>query len=304
MDQRGDGYGSEDHLRRYLEVHRGRLNKAVAAEVGGSVNEISWLPFIETKTGDREYRGIEFLDRTEYPEVHDAWKEFWPTTGRRPSWDAIGRVGKDWLLVEAKANAPEFSSPPSGASPESRKKIVASLNKTKRALGVHRYFAWDATYYQYANRLTILHFLRQHGVRAHLIGVYFTGDKFPDNTPCPRTATQWQALIEARRLTLGLPKKHPLSKFDHHVFLPALKPPETELAKASEVMIAFANQSSDDWVSSNLIHDKLRGTLSEPMFGRVKKELDVEHRRGRAGDGTPEVQWNLGTLKHRGQRER
>jgi hypothetical protein len=294
---RGDGYGSEDHLRRYLDIRRGRLNNVVSSVVGVGAEEISWLPFLETKSGDREYRGIEFLDRSAHEHAYESWRDFWPTTGRRPSWDAVGRVGNEWLLVEAKANAPEFCSPSSAASPESRKKIVASLNKTKRALGVHRFFAWDGTYYQYTNRLTVLHFLREHGVRAHLIGLYFTGDRFPDNTPCPRTSADWNALLEARRLTLGLPKRHRLSRFDHHVFLPALKPPDSKLAQAKESMIALANRSSDDWVASSLIHSKLRAELSDGMFGRVKAELHIPHRRGRGANGKPEYQWNLGVLK-------
>src|SRR4051795_13167080 len=98
MGLRGRGYGSEDHLRRYLAVYRGRLNKAVASVVGVSPEKLSWLPFIETTSGDREYRGIEFLNRSAHEGTYKDWKDFWPATGRRPSWDAVGRAGRDWLL--------------------------------------------------------------------------------------------------------------------------------------------------------------------------------------------------------------
>lgn len=85
-----------------------------------------------------------------------------------------------------------------------------------------RWFRWTATYYQYANRLATLWFLREQGVGARLVSVYFVGDRFPDRTPCPASRAEWLALIEARRLMLGLPTQHALSAFEHHVFLPAL----------------------------------------------------------------------------------
>jgi hypothetical protein len=122
--------------------------------------------------------------------------------------------------VEAKANAPEFCSPPTTASSASREKIVKALDVTKGRLGVHRFYSWHGTYYQYANRLVVLDLLRRHGVDAHLAFVYFLGDRFPDGTACPSSVEDWEALIEARRLTLGLPVNHALSPYDHHVFLP------------------------------------------------------------------------------------
>jgi hypothetical protein len=219
---RGSGYGSEDHIRRYLDEYPTVVAKAIAATLGIKPSVVSWLPFPMTTSGDREYRGIEFLAGPEYASLREAWRAVWPVTGRQQSWDAVGRAGSEWLLVEAKANAPEFCTPASTASPASRTKIVRALNKTKRRLGVHRFYAWDASYYQYANRLTMLDFLRQRAVPAHLVFIYFTGDQFPDDTPCPQTAADWEPLLEARRVTLGLPRRHDLSPYEHHVFLPAL----------------------------------------------------------------------------------
>jgi hypothetical protein len=88
---------------------------------------------------------------------------------------------------------------------------------------VHRFFPWTGTYYQYANRLACLWFLRSSGIDARLVFVYFTGDRFPDATPCPATRDEWEKLLEARRLTLALPSRHALSPFEHDVFLPALR---------------------------------------------------------------------------------
>jgi hypothetical protein len=124
------------------------------------------------------------------------------------------------LLVEAKSNHPEFSTPPSGASKKSKEQIERSLNRVKRHLKVHRFFPWTGTYYQYANRLACVWFLRENDIDARLVFIYFTGDTFPDETPCPATEAQWKNLLEARRLTLGLPLEHALSPFEHDVFLP------------------------------------------------------------------------------------
>jgi hypothetical protein len=47
-----------------------------------------------------------------------------------------------------------------------------------------------------------------------------------------------------------------------------------------------------DWVSSNYIHDQLRGDVSDGMFGRVKTALNIEHRRVKEG-GRVVYQWRL-----------
>lgn len=70
----------------------------------------------------------------------------------------------------------------------------------------------------------MLWFLRRQKIDAALLFIYFYGDTFPDGTPCPATQAEWGELLEARRLTLGLPREHKLSKYEHHVFLPARAP--------------------------------------------------------------------------------
>lgn len=171
--------------------------------------------------GDREFRGLEFLRETEDEQVLDAWGRFWPTTGRSQTWDLVGRTDGAWLLVEAKATWPEFVTTSCRAAPASLKIIKSALGRVRRDLGVNRWFDWTGTYYQHANRLAALWFLRTHGVDARLIGIHFLGDRFPDRTPCPKTKHAWEALIEARRLTMGLPARHRLSRHEHHVYLPA-----------------------------------------------------------------------------------
>ena len=54
----------------------------------------------------------------------------------------------------------------------------------------------------------------------------------------------------------------------------------TGLATFEEAQDAIFEIVKDcEWHSSREIHDKLRKRLSDPMFGRVKKELGIEHRR-------------------------
>jgi len=161
------------------------------------------------------------LPKRTFAQVGPAWRQFWPQRGHQQSWDAVGTGATDWPLVEAKATWPEFCTPPTTARGDGLKKIEAALGRVKRELGVNRWFRWTGTYYQYANRLATLRFLREHGVGARLVFVYFLADRFPDSTPCPSSRAEWLALIEARRLTLGLPQQHRLAPFEHHVFLPA-----------------------------------------------------------------------------------
>lgn len=222
MGRRGDGYGSEDHLRRYLAEQPTTLDKRAATVLGVKAESIEWLDFPTTPTGDREFRALEFLRDTKDAHVLEPWSSFWPTRGKSQTWDLIGRSGGTWLLVEAKASWPEFVTTRCKATGDGLAKINKALRAVKNDLGVNRWFDWTASYYQHANRLAALSFLRQNGVRATLLGVYFTGDRFPDGTPCPGTRREWEALIEARRLTMGLPRRHRLSRYEHHLFLPAL----------------------------------------------------------------------------------
>ena len=225
MSQIGDGYGSEFHLRRILAEDPGTLSSAVLGACGLPNASLEWLPFprdSKSPSGDRELRGMEFV--TERRDVLEAWKTWWPQSGRPPCWDAIGRLTyedvTEWVLLEAKANHVEFCSPPTGAGDSSRRTIEDALKETKRYLGVHRAFRWTDTYYQYANRLASLYFLQiKMKEPARLVFLYFGGDAFPDQRPCPEGRREWEPLLSACHQTLGLPEEHALSARVHDVFL-------------------------------------------------------------------------------------
>jgi len=102
---------------------------------------LEWI-YPTGRTGEREPQGIAFLrDR---PDVLALWKKLWPQRGRQQTWDGVAQLHttaeSEWVLMEAKANAVEFVTPPCQASKEGgRKTIEAALNRVKASLGVHRH---------------------------------------------------------------------------------------------------------------------------------------------------------------------
>jgi hypothetical protein len=61
----------------------------------------------------------------------------------------------------------------------------------------------------------------------------------------------------------------------------------TNLATFEEAQdLIFEIVKDGEWHPSGGIHDELRKRLSDPMFGRVKKELGIEHRRVGGGEGS------------------
>ena len=224
MGTRGNGYGSEDHFGTYRTELKDALDLQLLKAMGLR-GALVWAYPDPTHPELKEPKGMSFcFDRA----VRDAWRAFWPQTGNQQRWDGIATIGDEWLLMEAKANHPEFVGAPCGASFEkasdpqtlsSRQVIEKALNQTKKALGVHRDFSWMGSYYQYTNRLAALHFLTTLGIAARLVFIHFCGDVFPDGRPCPASQRDWAPLIEARHLTLGLPAHHALSDRVHEVFL-------------------------------------------------------------------------------------
>jgi hypothetical protein len=61
----------------------------------------------------------------------------------------------------------------------------------------------------------------------------------------------------------------------------------TDLATFEEAQdLIFEIVNDSEWHSSREIHYELRKRLSDPMFGRVKKELGIEHHRVGGGHGS------------------
>lgn len=163
-----------------------------------------------------EYRDQDFLDQLGLQLRHRALADFWPKRG--PQWDALGRTsdGK-YLLVEAKANIPEIVSSATMASIPSRQLIEKSLEETKAFMKVSPSIPWSGKLYQYANRLAHLYLLRElNRIDAHLLFVYFIGD---EDVVGPGTVGEWQAALTVAKAVLGIPQRHPLSRFVHDIYV-------------------------------------------------------------------------------------
>jgi len=72
---------------------------------------------------------------------------------------------------------------------DARKKIGDSIAETKAAYNAAEGSDWLQGFYQYANRLAHLHFLRKHGVPARLVFVYIMGDKQMGG---PSSTAEWK----------------------------------------------------------------------------------------------------------------
>jgi len=219
-----DMKGSEWHLLRYMGRHRQELDSAVQAAVGCQAS-VKWLDFGygAAKREDRELRGIGFLPSDVQASLSSAWKAFWPSTGNAQNWDAIAVLdqpsGPEYVLIEAKANTDEVISSCKAQSSKSKALISQSLAGVKQALEVPVNHDWLAAYYQYANRLAMLHFLNTHGVPARLVYIYFCGDKSRKSAICPADPQEWQPILQLQEEALGLPAKHGLSDRVHKLFI-------------------------------------------------------------------------------------
>jgi hypothetical protein len=236
----GAGYGSEFHLMRYMARYRNHLDRCIESEIGGTVLE--WLDFrplardkydprdpCRVKLPDGEHLGLEFLQNSR-PDALKAWHAFWPTTGNPPNWDAVGRIDaagqSHWLLVEAKAHAGELNSACT-AQPRSMAIIRRALDETRRGLLLHPDNDLTQRYYQYANRLAVLHFCRHvvdPPVPCKLLLIYFTGDLNPHATLCPRSATEWQPALDAQHEWIGLDEDRARELGVHSVSLDVVPP--------------------------------------------------------------------------------
>jgi hypothetical protein len=162
-----------------------------------------------------EYRDSAFLELLGLGYLVERLADFWPARG--PQWDALGVTDAGQvLLVEAKAHIREFCTPASQASDASIAVIRTAFAETANALGVREGEAerWHVKFYQYANRLAHLVWMRQQGIDAHLIMANFCGDP---EMPGPSTPEAWEATYQVADYALGIPRRHTFSRYIHHV---------------------------------------------------------------------------------------
>ena len=223
MGKMGYGYGSECHLLRFMGRHRHLLDQRILTVVGG--DSINWLDFgfNPNKTwADAELEGLSFLPEDDA--VYNAWKRYWPQGRGIHTWDAVAQVGfgdmEEWLLVEAKANLEELRSDCRAKSARSLATIKRAFDETKRALGVPEDRDWLYGYYQFCNRIAVLHFLSKHLVPARLLHIYLVGDKGDARRTCPQDERGWTEALRAQEAHVGLSRGHMLEAHMHKIFLP------------------------------------------------------------------------------------
>ena len=175
------------------------IAKAIDLEHGET---IKWLSPLESDAFT-EYQDHAFLVCLGISLQHRQLEDFWPQQG--PVWDGLARTsGGRYLLIEAKANIPEFDTNPTGATGTSLHKIRKALDETREFLGVRSKTDWSKCFYQYANRLAHLYFLRElNKVNATLVFVYFTGDTTVSSRD-PVSLEGWQTAIGLATHHLGI----------------------------------------------------------------------------------------------------
>jgi hypothetical protein len=203
VPQRPDGKGSLRWVQ-HLVANPSFIDAELRAALGLNASvTIEWLSPVRPDDYS-EYRDGTFLARLGLERCQRQLAEFWPRRG--PQWDALARTsdGKV-LLVEAKAHVRELASD-CAASPSSRSQIDQGLDAAKRAFGVRPDADWSRGYYQYANRLAHLYFLRERcGVDAHLVFLYFLNAR---DTARPASRAEWEHGIAAAHRALELPADH------------------------------------------------------------------------------------------------
>jgi len=166
-----------------------------------------------------EYRDGKALRALDLEHLERTLASFWPARG--PVWDALGvGLGTDErFLVEAKAHIPELVSSPTGAQGSSLRQIRRRLTDLKRSLRSGAPADWTGPFYQYANRLAYLDWLRAQGTPAFLVSVYFVNA--PD-VPEPVSKPQWEGALRVLCSYLGL-GRHRLKPYIVDVFFDVLQ---------------------------------------------------------------------------------
>ncbi len=191
--------GSQKWVQHLVNGPSEQLHGAIAGSLTIPVKQpIEWLSPLQAH-GYVEYRDTAFLECLGLSQHAASLREFWPLSG--PRWDALGRAGGTYFLVEAKANIPELISDCQASAPLSREMIAAAIQRTQQWLGARPHIDWLTGFYQYANRLAHLYFMREiAGVDAYMVFLYILDDP----THIPTGGIEWQGALELQRTLLGL----------------------------------------------------------------------------------------------------
>lgn len=214
--------GSRFHLQNLINKNQNLLNKLIldaSPTLGDTISgTIKWVSPLE-KEDYLEYQDKEFLEVIGNPQLEKDLLSFWPEGG--PVWDALAIFPTNEedkngvILLEAKSYIGELAAC-CKAKNQSRDKITKTFERIKDTLGVPANAPWMEEYYQYANRLAHLYFLRiVQKIPSWLVFLYFIGDLEQGG---PTRKEEWYTAIDDIKETLSLQHHHGLSDYIINVF--------------------------------------------------------------------------------------
>lgn len=217
MAEIGYGYGSEWHLMRFMARHRNHLEDAIRAAIGNNTGSFYWYDFGFGGTGiatDKERKGLSFLDN---PSSLVGYIKGWNTS---QSWDAVFQLNGFFYLVEAKAHIAEMSNDGNngGSSKREIKKFI-SENLAKQNISINKDHCLGK-YYQLANRLATAAFLKNNGINARCLYIYFINGYEKPNDIKNATVEMFVDEINKEKAVLGLEGEN-LQDLLFHVFIDA-----------------------------------------------------------------------------------
>ena len=209
-------YGSEYQMMRFLAHHKNYLENIIKANTPLK-GPYKWMdyPYDQNRLSfDGEHVGINFFENfIEFNEIKQKWRQFWPQTGTAQNWDAIFLEDKKVVLIEAKAHIEEIRQS-CDASEKSRELIGNSFQSAKKYFGISLDKDWFNNYYQLANRLAFVYFLKTCGIESYVLNIYFINgyikrikrnDKIIiEQNRSVTTVEEWEEAIEMQYECLGL----------------------------------------------------------------------------------------------------
>jgi hypothetical protein len=194
--------GSQKWLQDIINICPELLNTLINQKIVSlSGQEICWTSPLKQDCY-AEYRDASFLENLGLQQLTEQLAKFWPNNG--PQWDALGKTpaGEAFFLVEAKANVPESVSFCGAKDKKSLNIISESLAETRQWLNCKEpRIDWKCGFYQYANRLAHLYFLREKAQKeAYLVFLYF----IEDSTRISTSRDVWNSALKLQKKLMGL----------------------------------------------------------------------------------------------------
>ena len=205
--------GSQLWMQRVAAKRHEALERSIAKSVGKPDAVVDWrAPLPPNYSEPKDGRVFELLGTR--PSAR-ALRDFWPQRG--PVWDGLAVVDGQYVFMEAKAHIGELISGPTKAAGDSLARIEESLDRAQKTLAPRSRGHWaHSPFFQYANRLAFLQYLREDNrMPAHLVFVYFTHDSEMSG---PESEPEWRGALKLMDASLGI-SEHRLSPYVHKVFV-------------------------------------------------------------------------------------